>query len=57
MILKIKEIVSNVIKEKKTGDILIFLSGEKEIKETNKRIARIKLQKKINNMPFIRSNV
>ncbi|AHH08799.1 ATP-dependent endopeptidase Lon [Borrelia anserina BA2] len=38
MILKIKEIISGIIKEKKEGDILIFLSGEKEIKETIKEI-------------------
>ncbi|AHH12861.1 ATP-dependent endopeptidase Lon [Borrelia hermsii YBT] len=38
MILKIKEIISGIIKEKKEGDILIFLSGEKEIKETIKAI-------------------
>ncbi len=56
MILKIKEIVSNVIKEKKAGDILIFLSGEKEIKETIKELQELN-SKKINNMPFIRSNV
>ncbi len=57
MILKIKEIVSNVIKEKKAGDILIFLSGEKEIKETIKELQELNYKKKINNMPFIRSNV
>ncbi len=45
MILKIKEIVSNVIKEKKTGDILIFLSGEKEIKETIKELQELNSKK------------
>ncbi len=47
MILKIKEIVSNVIKEKKTGDILIFLSGEKEIKETIKELQELNSKKKL----------
>lgn len=45
MILKIKEIVSNVIKEKKAGDILIFLSGEKEIKETIKELQELNSKK------------
>lgn len=47
MILKIKEIVSNVIKEKKAGDILIFLSGEKEIKETIKELQELNSKKKL----------
>ncbi|WNY63251.1 ATP-dependent RNA helicase [Borreliella carolinensis] len=47
MILKIKEIVLNVIKEKKAGDILIFLSGEKEIKETIKELQELSSKKKL----------
>ncbi|WKC91180.1 ATP-dependent RNA helicase [Borreliella carolinensis] len=47
MILKIKEIVLNVIKEKKAGDILIFLSGEKEIKETIKELQELNSKKKL----------
>ncbi|AFU75139.1 ATP-dependent RNA helicase [Borreliella afzelii] len=47
MILKIKEIVLNVIKEKKAGDILIFLSGEKEIKETIKELQELNLKKNL----------
>ncbi|EOA79921.1 ATP-dependent RNA helicase [Borreliella burgdorferi] len=47
MILKIKEIVLNVIKEKKTGDILIFLSGEKEIKETIKELQELNSKKNL----------
>ncbi|AEL18989.1 ATP-dependent RNA helicase [Borreliella bissettiae] len=47
MILKIKEIVLNVIKEKKAGDILIFLSGEKEIKETIKELQELNSRKKL----------
>ncbi|WKC85711.1 ATP-dependent RNA helicase [Borreliella lusitaniae] len=47
MILKIKEIVLNVIKEKKAGDILIFLSGEKEIKETIKELQGLNSKKNL----------
>ncbi|MCD2377588.1 ATP-dependent RNA helicase [Borreliella burgdorferi] len=47
MILKIKEIVLNVIKEKKAGDILIFLSGEKEIKETIKELQELNSKKNL----------
>ncbi|MCD2383035.1 ATP-dependent RNA helicase [Borreliella burgdorferi] len=47
LILKIKEIVLNVIKEKKAGDILIFLSGEKEIKETIKELQELNSKKNL----------
>ncbi|WKC88454.1 ATP-dependent RNA helicase [Borreliella japonica] len=47
MISKIKEIVLNVIKEKKAGDILIFLSGEKEIKETIKELQELNSKKNL----------
>ncbi|WKC82017.1 helicase-related protein [Borreliella tanukii] len=52
MILKIKEIVLNVIKEKKAGDILIFLSGEKEIKETIKELQELNSKKKLIILPL-----
>ncbi|EEF81978.1 ATP-dependent RNA helicase [Borreliella valaisiana] len=52
MILKIKEIVLNVIKEKKTGDILIFLSGEKEIKETIKELQELNSKKNLIILPL-----
>ncbi|WKC81102.1 ATP-dependent RNA helicase [Borreliella tanukii] len=52
MILKIKEIVLNIIKEKKAGDILIFLSGEKEIKETIKELQELNSKKKLIILPL-----
>ncbi|WP_301409854.1 ATP-dependent RNA helicase [Borreliella tanukii] len=52
MILKIKEIVLNVIKEKKAGDILIFLSGEKEIKETIKELQELNSKKNLIILPL-----
>ncbi|AFI31622.1 helicase-related protein [Borrelia crocidurae] len=52
MILKIKEIIAGIIKEKKEGDILIFLSGEKEIKETIKEIHALNLKKDLIILPL-----
>ncbi|WP_024653226.1 helicase-related protein [Borrelia persica] len=52
MILKIKEIISGIIKEKKEGDILIFLSGEKEIKETIKEIHALNLKQNLIVLPL-----
>ena len=52
MILKIKEIISSIIKGKQEGDILIFLSGEKEIKETIKEIHELNLKKDLIILPL-----
>ncbi|WP_445436198.1 helicase-related protein [Candidatus Borreliella tachyglossi] len=52
MILKIKEIISSIIKEKKEGDILIFLSGEREIKETIKEIYELNSKKDLVILPL-----
>ncbi|AAX18143.1 ATP-dependent RNA helicase [Borrelia turicatae] len=52
MILKIKEIISGIIKEKKEGDILIFLSGEKEIKETIKEIYELNSKQELIILPL-----
>ncbi|QMU99567.1 DEAD/DEAH box helicase [Borrelia sp. A-FGy1] len=52
MILKIKEIISSIIKSKQEGDILIFLSGEKEIKETIKEINNLNLRKDLIILPL-----
>ncbi|UER67968.1 ATP-dependent RNA helicase [Borrelia sp. BU AG58] len=52
MILKIKEIVGNIIKDRQEGDILIFLSGEKEIKETIKELHDLNLKKDLIILPL-----
>ncbi|UGQ16472.1 ATP-dependent RNA helicase [Borrelia sp. RT5S] len=52
MILKIKEIISSIVKGKQEGDILIFLSGEKEIKETIKEIHALNLKKDLIILPL-----
>ncbi|BCR22235.1 ATP-dependent RNA helicase [Borrelia sp. HM] len=52
MILKIKEIISGILKEGKEGDILIFLSGEKEIKETIKEIHELNSKQNLVILPL-----
>ncbi|ASQ29547.1 ATP-dependent helicase [Borrelia miyamotoi] len=52
MISKIKEIISGIIKEEKKGDVLIFLSGEKEIKETIKEIHELNSKQNLVILPL-----
>lgn len=57
MILKIKENCLKRNKRKKSRRYSYIFIWRERNKRNYKRIARIKLKKKINNMPFIRSNV
>jgi ATP-dependent helicase HrpA len=52
MLLKIVEIISRIMEEKREGDILVFLSGERQIKDTLNLLKQVPFSKKLFLLPL-----
>ncbi len=52
LIMKINDIISRVIKERRKGDILVFLSGEKQIKDCIRMLNASPLRRKMVILPL-----